>query len=241
MTVIGNEGPATEVKTPEATQDTTTIAEETKETKEAVFDNLDKDTKIAAPDESADGKVIERASKVESPESEVYKTINREQYKAEELVITAEEKDAFLTSLITGERFKLRYSIFGGKISVVIRNRTTGETNAMYAYIRYALSRPGNTSASVDAELPFIPLTCQIAEVNGVAYPEMKAPYNFVEEKGKTTPPGWYDDFIAWTKKPEGLTSALVNRIQLFEYKYWTMVKEAANANFWKTDTSTAQ
>lgn len=235
-----------EVTTTETTTATTqptqpTTEEETPKKKENVFDDVKKESKIEAPGDSVTADVVEKASSVESPESNVYKTINREQYRAEELVITPKEKQAFLDSLVTGGRYTQAYDIFGGRVHVVVRNRTTDETNAMYAYVRYALSRPGNTAASVDSQLPFVPLVAQIEEINGVKYPEMKAPYTFVEDKGVTTEPGWYEDFLAWVKKPEGLTSALVNRIQLFEYKYWTMVKEASNADFWKTDTSTVQ
>lgn len=254
MTVIGD-GKVEKVEKVEevtATQDTTaeatstqpmeaTAEEKDAQKKENVFDDVKKESKIEAPGDSVTADVVEKASSVDSPESNVYKTINREQYRAEELVITPKEKQAFLDSLVTGGRYTQAYDIFGGRVHVVVRNRTTDETNAMYAYVRYALSRPGNTTASVDSQLPFVPLVAQIEEINGVKYPEMKAPYTFVEDKGVTTEPGWYEDFLAWVKKPEGLTSALVNRIQLFEYKYWTMVKEASNADFWKTDTSTVQ
>ena len=67
----------------------------------------------------------------------------------------------------------------------------------------------------------------------------MKTPLTFEESDGNIVEPGWYKDFQAWKDKPEGLTSALVSAIQLFEYKYWTMTKEAANKNFWNSDTST--
>lgn len=165
--------------------------------------------------------------------------INGETYKKSDLEITPEEKAAFIDSLISGKRYKHEYSIFGGKIHVVIRNRSSEETHAMYSYIRRVLSKNGDNEGMniVEGDMAYIPLVAQIDEINGTKFPEMKHPLSYEESDGKEIPPGWLEDFKAWKAKPEGLTSALISFVQLFEYKYWTMVKEAANKNFWNSDT----
>jgi hypothetical protein len=165
--------------------------------------------------------------------------IGTDSYSKDELVISPEEKAAFIDALVTGSRYTQTVDIFGGKLHVTLRSRTADETHAMYAYIRHVLSKGGQDSMGiVEGDMAYVPLVAQIAELNGTTYPAMKAPLTFEENDGKEIPPGWLEDFKAWKAKPEALTSALVSCIQLFEYKYWTMTKEANNKNFWNSDTS---
>jgi len=239
MTVVGDttkEAPAAAEST-----DTTTGSkpEEAKE-KEGVFDNLDAPTAAPTGEEAQD---VESYSSLpgrySNPVEERVK-INSEQYSETDLMISPEEKANFIDAMITGERYTQRFSLFGGKVNVVVRSRTAAETHALYSYIRYTLSGKGgeNAYSRVEGDMAYVPLVAQIAELNGRSFPEMKTPLTFEELDGKIVEPGWYEDFKAWKAKPEGLTSALISCVQLFEYKYWTMTKEASNKNFWSSDTS---
>ena len=210
--------------------------------KEGVFDDLDKPTQAPVGEDAGD--VEERSRLPGAPAGLVDEKvkINKASYTSDDLKISPDEKAAFIDAMITGERYKQTFRLFGGRVTVTLRSRTAAETHAMYAYIRHVLSKngPENMSA-VEGDMAYVPLVAQVAELNGTAFPEMKEPLMFTESDGKEVAPGWYGDFKAWKAKPEGLTSALISCVQLFEYKYWTMTREAANKNFWSSDTSIAE
>ena len=247
MTVIGEEAKDTtntsnegmEVKEETSVKD----AGATKtEEKSNMFDNVKEPTDIDTTSEESEK--VEKLSRIPGytgGKNDSSVKINGETFNKDDLAISPEEKSDFIESMLTGARYKQRYSLFGGRISVVVRNRTAEETNAMYAYIRHILAKNGDEEAQIriaEGDMAYVPLVAQIDEINGTKFPEMKEPLTYVESEGKEIPPGWYNDFLAWKKKPEGLTSALISIVQLFEYKYWTMTREASNKNFWNADTS---
>jgi len=240
MTVVGN-STTKEVGIPEIPEAKSTEADKPQEPKkEGVFDNLDTSTQ-APVDETTKG--IEEDSRIPGRISNTVANrlkINSDQYDPGDLVITPEEKAAFIGAMITGERYTQTFRLFGGKVTVKIRSRTADETYALYAYIRHTLAKDGPDSlGAVEGDMAYVPLVAQVAEINGTVFPEMKTPLTYTESDGKEIEPGWYGAFKAWKAKPEGLTSALISCVQLFEYKYWTMTREAANKNFWNSDTST--
>lgn len=239
MTVVGD----TTKEAPEVAESTNVATdskpEEAKE-KEGVFDDFNAPTMAPVGDEAGDVEDLARIpGRLSNPVLDRVK-INGDQYSEMDLMISPEEKSAFVDAMITGARYTHRFSLFGGRVSVLVRSRTAAETHAMYSYIRYTLAEKEgeNVYSRIEGDMAYIPLVAQIAEVNGTAYPEMKGPLTFEESGGKVVEPGWYEDFKAWKAKPEGLTSALISCVQLFEYKYWTMTKEATNKNFWSSDTS---
>lgn len=240
MTVVGN-STTKEVSIPKAPDAKDTEADKAQETKkEGVFDDIAADTQ-APVDETTKG--IEEDARIPGRMSNTITDrlkINSDQYDPSELVITSEEKTSFINAMITGKRYTQTFKLFGGNVSVTIRSRTADETHALYAYIRHTLAKDGPDSLTVvEGDMAYVPLVAQVAELNGTAFPEMKAPLMYTESDGKEIEPGWYGDFKAWKAKPEGLTSALISCVQLFEYKYWTMTREAADKNFWNSDTST--
>jgi len=209
--------------------------------KKNVFDDLESTTPIPVSEETKESEKNAALPGVVSGTAENKGVINHEKYDEQELVITNTEKSTFIDAMITGERYRQSYSIFGGKVNIIIRSRTNKETQAMYAYIRHELSQDGGNLTLLEGDMQYMLLLAQVEEVNGTKYPEMKTPLTYVESGGSTQEPGWVADLNAWKNRPEGLVSAIINRIQLFEYKYWTMVKEASNKNFWNSDTSIAE
>ena len=51
-------------------------------------------------------------------------------------VISREHRDAFLSSLVTGDRYREAFVLFGGTLLVRMRSRTIEETEAIDAYVR---------------------------------------------------------------------------------------------------------
>lgn len=232
MTVVGE----SEKKVTETSRE----KDENVEQKDNLFEKMDESTKIP-PDKAPDG-VLAQSELPGKPKGsdDIRRKINSEAYTEEELEIRPDEKDAFVESLLTGSRHYQTYTIFGGRIKVTIRSRTIAETQAMYAYMRHTLTKDASGLATLEGDMSYLLLAAQIDELNGTKYPEMQEPLTFIEKDGKEYEPGWLGCLNTWKAKPEGLTNALINRVQLFEYKYWTMVSEASNRNFWTPETSTA-
>ena len=235
MTVIGGNAKET-VDNVVETNNTSAV----EETVTGVFKDIDKDSPMDVDAEKAQ-ELDEHArlpGRLMNNTEERVK-IGTDAYSPMELVITTAEKEAFIAAMISGDRYRQTFKLFGGRVTVTVRSRTAAETHALYAYIRHFLSKEGNDRVSaVEGDMAYVPLVAQIEELNGTRYPEMKQPLMYEVSDGKEVPPGWYEDFRAWKAKPEGLTSALISCVQLFEYKYWMMTKEAANKNFWNSDTS---
>ena len=229
MTVVGESE-----KRPEET-----VVSDDKNKKTNVFDTMDKPSEV--PTSYATDKVLAQSKLPGNPKgaNDMKSKIHSEVYTPEELTITAEEKNAFVESMLTGSRHYQTYTIFGGRVKVTVRSRTVPETQAMYAYMRHALTKDASGLATLEGDMSYILLAAQIEEINGTKYPEMKEPLTFTENDGTEEEPGWMSCLKSWKSKPEGLTDALINRVQLFEYKYWTMVSEASNKNFWNPESST--
>lgn len=209
-----------------------------KKEKENTFDQVTSSTTVTDKDLLSDAK--ENATLPYQPKegfSDI-QTIDLNQYSKNALEITAQEKIAFIEAMISGERYTQQFMLFGGRISLTVRSRTSAETHALYAYLRYRLAHRDEHLDVVEGDVAYMPLVSQVEELNGVKFHEMKAPLTYEERDGVDIEPGWLEDFKTWKQRPEGLTSAIISCIQLFEYKYWIMVKEANNKNFWNTDTS---
>ena len=162
--------------------------------------------------------------------------------------ITQSEKDAFIDSLIDNTRFELPFSIFGGKVTGRIRSRTSEETRALI----YEAQRRSNTGEVIsDADYSQIfrvaTLRLQVSELNSAQYPEAAAPllaqYNYQAKEGEDviTPPAWYNEAVeTWGKKQDGVISAIYSEVLKFEFKYWTLVENSANQDFWRPEDSTS-
>lgn len=236
MTVIDTQE-KTSIQDVDSSVDTNKLQDEQVK-KSNMFDSVESSSSgLAAVN---DPSIIKKATVVSSDKKDKTVTISSS-FTEEDLEITPENKANFIEAMLTGERYKETYNIFGGKVSLTIRSRTTAETNALYSYIRHQLAKSQDTAVVIEGDLTYIPLVAQVEELNGTSFPEMKAPLTFESSAGVETTPGWLPDFVAWKNKPEGLTSAIISCVQLFEYKYWLMVKEANNKNFWNTDTSTTK
>lgn len=200
---------------------------------ENVFDRVDHDSKIDPPKEDPP---VDPAQAVVSNNA---KDINKSLFSDDELVITPSEKAEFIDAMVDGRRYTEEVELLGGRIHVTLRSRTVRETQAMYAFMRHELASGYEAKTSLESDMQYLLTAACVQELNGVTYPELKEPLTYTASGKEEIPPGWLPDMEAWKSKPEGLLSAIANRIQLFEYKYWTMVNEANNKNFWNPDTST--
>lgn len=158
--------------------------------------------------------------------------------------ITEEDRDAFLRALVTGDRYERTASLFGGRLKVVFRCRKIAESDGIIAWLTHCIN-----SKKVDARIDYLTLmrdallAAQVKSLRGLInedFPELKAPYGPVRSKGgeDLEAPAWVDAANAWGERPEALVTALHNELQLFEQRYWAMVMDAGNQNFWNPAAS---
>ena len=84
----------------------------------------------------------------------------------------------------------------------------------------------------------------QIQRLNATEYPEAKGPFlaqatfkSFMLDDKAAEAPKWYEEAeTAWQGMQTGLEAAIFAEILKFEYKYWTMVENANNQDFWNPE-----
>ena len=173
----------------------------------------------------------------------------------EQVEITEEDRNAFIEALVSGSRYERPFELFGGKIKGVFRCRSIPESDGILAY----LSRLINEK-QIDAKIEYMTLmrnailSAQVKSIRGLIsedFEELAKPYGptrrVVERKGEdggtvretvVDEPGWIAMAKSWNERPEALVTALHNELQLFDRRYWAMVNEARNTNFWNPAAS---
>ena len=159
---------------------------------------------------------------------------------AEKATVTKQNKDDFCSCLISNSRYTEKFSLFGGKVSLTIRSRTLEETDSIEAYLRWMAATGGVYTAADYSNLARnILLATQVQEMNGVSYPELKGPMRMTEVDGKREPPGWLPQLETWGKMADAIALAVIRCVVEFEARYWFMVENAKDANFWLHGEST--
>lgn len=159
-----------------------------------------------------------------------------------DFVVLQKHKDNFIRSVITGERYKEEFVKLGGSLRVVVRCRSSIETDAMESYARrMVIMDKVKLQSEYSSMMRKMLFTAQIDEINGVKYPEMKGPMFIESHDGKIEMPGWQKDYDAWENKPDALVAALIDCILIFEARYWYMVSNSDSENFWKPEESTGE
>jgi hypothetical protein len=156
--------------------------------------------------------------------------------------LTRAEREAFVESLISGERFSLPFSLYGGKVTGIIRARSQAETTAIIRCLNEQ-RRDGEILDMLEyaTHLRNVLLAAQIEELNGTTFAELQAPLRrIVKGKDKIEEPGWLEQSEYWASQQEGLNSALYNALRTFEKKYWVMVDNANDQNFLNPEGSTS-
>lgn len=161
---------------------------------------------------------------------------------AAKVVITDDDKTRFIDAVLRGCRYTAYAYLYGGKVRVKFRSRTLNETEAIMAYVhREGILGNIVTRADLSDNMMAALFVAQVEEVGDLSYPEMKQPYKFVDTPSGVENPGWIGELEMWKSKPEHLTAALGNALIEFEAKYWKMIGESKNENFWNPGRSTGE
>jgi hypothetical protein len=167
----------------------------------------------------------------------------REERKVE---VTKAEKEAFINSVVTGDRYRESVSLMGGALSVTFRSRSSIESEAIDSLLRKRVTSGEIASSTEFAEaMKFCILSACVESVNGVKNPTLTEAadgknglFHFADKDG-INPPKWLWLYDQWRDKPEFFAASIIEAYFDFEAKYWVMIKNAKDENFRNAGRST--
>lgn len=221
-----------------------TIMGNESETKKPVEEAKTHEDTIAEPTGNKDGKDAEKgifSDSSLSKNSEVVVGKSEDEVslrpKAKTVMITPDEKVAFIDSVVNNTRFEKEYSIFGGKITFTVRSITVDEMNALASWT--ASKGAADPAGLMSGRYRKYLAAAQIARYNGVDMPPLDKPlFPTLGNDGKTVnDPGWINRCDYWDEIGAGVFTAIMACLSDFDMRYSTLCREAENANFWIPDT----
>jgi len=158
------------------------------------------------------------------------------------IVITEQERESFLDSVVSGDRYTQSFSLFNDKVVGTFRSRALKESTAVVAQLQREV-RAGDLSTVIaySTRVRNMLLAAQVQVLSGDEYPVLHGPLMQQVDGEKVVKPAWLKQVGTWEEKHEGLVSALYEQLRIFERKYWTMVINANKQNFWNPEESTSE
>lgn len=163
--------------------------------------------------------------------------------------VTEDEKNAFIESVVSGNRYSGKASLFGGRINVVFRSRAAVESEAIDSFLRYrGMNGVIKSSVSYVDALRFCILAAGVESINDEHYPTLISTSDgnnenmfYRDSPDGTKEPCWVWMFDKWRDRSEYLVAAILNEYFAFEAKYWKLIERAADENFWNPGGSTGK
>ena len=154
-----------------------------------------------------------------------------------DVVISADDKVAFIDAVVSNTRFTKDYSLFGGRIKLTIRSLTSDEVNALATWS--AKQGTNDPAGLVAGKYRKYLLAAQVSMLDGVEMPPLEEPlYEHLGSDGKTIePPGWIGRCSFWDNMGFGQFQAILGCIGDFDMIYSTLCSKAEDSNFWSPDT----
>lgn len=195
-------------------------SESEEESKKGMFsqENLAEDTRIP-PDETSSSPIVDLGMV------------------KKEILVTSDDKVAFIDAVVNNTRFERSYALFGGRISITMRSLTSEEVQALAAWtLKQGTEDPAGQIAGRHRKYL---LAAQVAKYNGTEMPPLEDPlFSKLDKDGKTVvPPGWVDRCKFWDGLGSGIIQAVLQVLQEFDSKYATLCSKAEDENFWTPDT----
>jgi hypothetical protein len=223
---------------------------------------MGEDATVKVPKEASEDPLMDQASNVDEYNKMLQMTIGSDMAGVqdgvdfdvtdEDIEITADDKYLFIECLTAFKRFTMEYPLFGGGSSVVLRNRTIKETQAIHAEMARAMAEAeetgvGMTPMEYDMRMRQGILRMQIVRFNGLEYPEVTDlhPKMELNDAGKqeVLRPEWAIEAEGYfgNDQAEGFVTVLYHALALFEKKYWTLVKYSGDQDFWEPEDSSSE
>lgn len=150
--------------------------------------------------------------------------------------ITPADKQAFVDAIIANGRMTADYSFFNNKFGITIRSRTYEEARAAMHFASSEARSTTQSRSEFDMRLRAMLMSMQVAWINGVQYKpasELGPLFRTTGEDGKPVDPPWLARVSDFENLPEAVFEAVWQCIFEFESKYWTMMRNARNQDFW--------
>ena len=158
----------------------------------------------------------------------------------ETVTITKEDRQRFLDALIAGKRYFAPFSLFGGAVRGMFRCRSAEESEAIAGWLSTVIAQKKyDTSVAYAADIRNALLAAHVEELNGTVYASLQAPLKPIQTGDTRTDVGWNSQAEYWGKQPEAMLTGLYEELRVCERKYWTMVDNAQNQDFWHPAEST--
>ena len=192
-------------------------------------------------DKSSDVLFSDLKSSDEAVQSDIENTLNLEDFD-EPVVISRLEKENFLDAVVSGDRYTQDESIYCGRCKVTFRSRQIKETTKIYSILAQEY-----TKGIIKSELEYgdrlkqYLLLCQIESYNGLKFKELSEMNDTLDkETGEQIPDPEQVALLAHLdKQSPSVIVALFKKLVQFEKKYWTMVNNADDQNFWNPEDVT--
>lgn len=187
--------------------------------------------------ESVKTETAEGAKEDVFSEENVWRESRIEQDGREDIVVTPEDKAAFIDSVVSNTRFTKDYELFGGKVRLTLRSLTSDEVNALAAWT--AKVGTVDSAGLVSGRYRKYLLAAHVARLDGVEMPPLEEPlYETLGKDGKTVEkPGWIGRAAYWDGIGYGRFAAIMGCVGDFDALYAILCSKAEEANFWGPDT----
>lgn len=155
--------------------------------------------------------------------------------------VTDAEKEVFFKCVLSGDRYRETVSLFNGNLNVTFRSRSSLESEAVDAFLRRRVANGLiETQSSYSDGLRCCLLAACVEEVNGEKFPTLTEAGGgesdgmfYHETKEGLDSPKWLWLYDKWRDKPELISAAIIDSFFDFEAKYWLMISNSKNSNFW--------
>ena len=201
--------------------------------------------KISVPDTTTEVKKknpkrepsIFSESKISEESTVKVDDIPEEEVKKRDIIISPSDKAAFIDAIVSNDRFKKEYSLFGGKMKATLRSLTYDEVNALATWT--AKQGTKDSAGLMSGRYRKYLLAAYIEMLDGVEMAPLEEPlYENVGSDGKTVnPPAWVDRCKFFDGMGYGKFQALMSLVGEFDALYSTLCEKAEDANFWNPDT----
>jgi hypothetical protein len=154
------------------------------------------------------------------------------------ITISPDDKQRFIEAVLSNSRMTADFSFFGGKMNFKIRNRTYEEARAAMHFASEESRKTTESRTGFSMRLRSMLLALQVAEFNGVAYAPAQEDGSLfsVYEGGTIVRPKWLERTQIYEALPEAVFEAVWQCLYEFEAKYWTLVRNSRNQDFWRPE-----
>ena len=125
--------------------------------------------------------------------------------------ITPAEKNAFLEALVTGDRYQQPFTLFAGRITGLLENRTQSESSAIIAQLNRKV-RDGRITNVMEysGRLRSMLLAAQVRMLKDNAYEQLARPLMAtVKSPTEVVAPAWLPQVDIWAEMGDAITTAI--------------------------------